>query len=61
MKSTLIFATNNQHKVEEIRSILRDEFTIISLKEAGIDIDISEPHLTLEANASEKSLNSNLR
>ena len=55
IKPTLIFATNNQHKVEEIRSILGDEFMIISLKEAGIDIDIPEPYLTLEANASEKS------
>ena len=52
---TLIFATNNQHKVDEMRSILGSEFNIISLKEAGIDIDIPEPHDTLEANASEKS------
>jgi XTP/dITP diphosphohydrolase len=55
IKPTLIFATNNQHKVDEIRSILQDEFIIISLIEAGIDIAIPEPHLTLEANASEKS------
>jgi len=34
----LIFATNNQHKVDEIRSILPDGFEIITLKEAGIDI-----------------------
>lgn len=52
----LIFATNNQHKVDEIRSVLGDPgITIISLKEAGINIDIPEPHDTLEANASEKS------
>ncbi|NOT50761.1 MAG: RdgB/HAM1 family non-canonical purine NTP pyrophosphatase [Chitinophagaceae bacterium] len=51
----LIFATNNQHKVEEIRSIAGSAFNIITLKEAGIDIDIPEPHDTLEANASEKS------
>jgi XTP/dITP diphosphohydrolase len=55
VKPTLIFATNNQHKVDEIRSILGEEFMIISLKEAGIDIDIPEPFLTLEANASQKS------
>ena len=53
--NTLIFATNNQHKVDEMRSILGNEFNIISLKEAGIDIDIPEPYDTLEANASEKS------
>jgi XTP/dITP diphosphohydrolase len=51
----LIFATNNEHKVDEIRSILGEKFDIISLKEAGINIDIPEPHDTLEANASEKS------
>ena len=52
---TLIFATNNQHKVDEMRSILGYDFNIISLIEAGIEIDIPEPHDTLEANASEKS------
>jgi XTP/dITP diphosphohydrolase len=51
----IIFATNNENKVEEIRSILKGSFQIISLKEAGIDIDIPEPHDTLEENASEKS------
>jgi XTP/dITP diphosphohydrolase len=51
----IIFATNNQHKVEEIRSALPPNFTIITLKEAGIDIDIPEPHDTLEDNAAEKA------
>ena len=51
----LIFATNNQHKIDEIRIVLGDIFNIISLKEAGIDIDIPEPHDTLEANAEEKA------
>ena len=53
--NTLIFATNNQHKVTEIRSVIGEQFSIITLKEAGIDIDIPEPHDTLEANATEKS------
>jgi XTP/dITP diphosphohydrolase len=52
---TLIFATNNAHKVEEIKAVLPPDFTVISLKEAGISVDIPEPHDTLEANASEKS------
>lgn len=51
----LIFATNNQHKADEIRAVLGNKFKIITLKEAGIDIDIPEPHETLEKNASEKS------
>lgn len=54
--SKLIFATNNQHKVDEIRQVLSSRFDIITLKEAGIDIEIPEPHDTLEANASEKSM-----
>jgi len=52
---TLIFATNNQHKVEEIQSAIGNVFTVLSLKMAGINIDIPEPHDTLEENASEKS------
>ena len=51
----LIFATNNQHKIDEIRIVLSDIFDIITLKEAGINIDIPEPHDTLEANAQEKA------
>ena len=51
----LIFATNNQYKVEEIRSVLVNKFNIITLQEAGIDIDIPEPYDTLEKNASGKS------
>ena len=52
---SIIFATNNQNKVEEARAVLGERFNIITLKEAGIDIDIPEPHDTLEANATEKS------
>lgn len=51
----LIFATNNQHKVDEMRTVLGNNFDIITLREAGIDINIPEPYDTLEANASEKS------
>jgi XTP/dITP diphosphohydrolase len=52
----LVFATNNLHKVEEVRHVLGNLFEIITLKEAGINIDIPEPHDTLEENAREKSL-----
>jgi len=52
---TLIFATNNQHKADEIRLVLGDRFKLLTLKEAGIDMDIPEPYDTLEANAAEKS------
>lgn len=51
----LIFATNNQHKVDEIKVVIGTQFNVVTLKDAGIDIDIPEPHDTLEANATEKS------
>jgi XTP/dITP diphosphohydrolase len=52
---TLVFATNNNNKVKEVLSLLDDSFNIITLQEAGIDIDIPEPWDTLEENAREKS------
>ena len=52
---TLIFATNNRNKVDEIQSLVGADFNIIPLKEAGIDIDIPEPHDTLQENAAEKA------
>lgn len=51
----LIFASNNKHKIEELKAFAGTEIEIVSLKEAGIDIDIPEPHDSLEENASEKS------
>lgn len=51
----LIFATNNRHKVEEMQAAIGASFKMVSLKEAGIDIDIPEPHDSLRENASEKS------
>jgi XTP/dITP diphosphohydrolase len=51
----LIFATNNQHKADEIMAVLPAGFSVRTLKQAGIDIDIPEPHDTLEENAREKA------
>jgi XTP/dITP diphosphohydrolase len=51
----IIFATNNKNKVEEIKHLSHQKFEIFTLQEVGIDIDIPEPHDTLEANATEKS------
>lgn len=51
----LIFATNNQHKVDEIRSVIGKNLELITLQEAGLDIDIPEPYNTLKENASGKS------
>jgi XTP/dITP diphosphohydrolase len=51
----LIFATNNPHKIEEIKIFAGKSIDIVSLRDAGINIDIPEPHETLEKNASVKS------
>ena len=51
----LIFASNNKHKVEELKTFVGNQFEILSLKDAEIDIDIPEPFDTLEQNATTKS------
>lgn len=47
----IVFATNNQHKLDEIRSILGSDFEIVSLAEIGCHEDIPETGQTLEENA----------
>lgn len=47
----MLFATNNKHKLEEIRSILGDAVRISSLEEVGCKEDIPETASTLEGNA----------
>ena len=48
----IIFATSNQGKMDEIRMIMKDcNLPIVSLKEAGIDVDIDENGETFEENA----------
>ena len=48
----IIFATGNQHKMEEIKSIMADlPYEILSMKEAGISIDIEENGTTFEENS----------
>jgi XTP/dITP diphosphohydrolase len=51
----IVFATNNQHKLQEIREILGDDFDIVSLKEIGCHADIPETGSTLEENARQKA------
>jgi XTP/dITP diphosphohydrolase len=51
----LIFATNNEHKVEEIQAAIGHILEVISLSAAGIEKEIPEPYETLEENAQEKS------
>lgn len=47
----LVFATNNAHKLEEIRAILGDKVEVLSLKDIQCDDDIPETADTLEGNA----------
>lgn len=52
---TLVFATRNRHKAEEVRALLDGRFRILTLPEAGIVEEIPEPHATLEENAAAKT------
>lgn len=47
----LVFATNNSHKLEEVRAILGDRFKILSLSDIGCHEDIPETADTFEGNA----------
>jgi XTP/dITP diphosphohydrolase len=51
----LVFATNNQHKIQEIRQLLEGSIELLSLGDIGCFDDIPENQETLEGNASEKS------
>lgn len=51
----IVFATNNQHKLQEIREILGHEFQIVSLTDIGCHADIPETGSTLEENARQKA------
>ncbi len=47
----LVFATNNAHKIEEAQAIVAGKLQLISLKEAGFDIDVDETGSTFHENA----------
>jgi XTP/dITP diphosphohydrolase len=51
----IVFATNNKHKLDEIRSILGDSIEVLSLKDIGCNVDIPETGKTLEENALQKA------
>lgn len=53
---TLCFATNNPHKIEEVRKGLGGSIRLVTLKEAGIEEDLPETQETLEGNARQKAL-----
>lgn len=52
----IVFATGNEGKMDEIRMILKDlDMEIVSMKEAGVDLDIVEDGTTFEENAQIKA------
>ncbi|HEX2395016.1 MAG TPA: RdgB/HAM1 family non-canonical purine NTP pyrophosphatase [Bacteroidales bacterium] len=53
---TLVFATNNKHKLEEIRAILNGIVEVTGLRDIGFTGEIPEEHQTLEGNAAQKAL-----
>lgn len=52
----IVFATNNKNKLKEIRSILSNDFEIVSLSDIGCHADIPETGSTLEENAYQKAI-----
>lgn len=52
---TLVFATNNQHKLDEVQEMVGSNFKLKSLKDIGCVADIPETGITFEENASQKS------
>lgn len=51
----LVFATNNQHKLDEVRKVVTGDFEIVSLSEIDCHDDIPETADTLEGNALQKA------
>ena len=51
----IVFATNNEHKLSEVRSILGDNIEVLSLNDIGCHADIPETGHTLEENALQKA------
>ncbi len=55
MQEKLVFATNNAHKIAEVRAILGDRRQILSLEEIGCNEEIPETAATIEGNALQKA------
>ena len=51
----IVFATNNKHKLDEIRNILGEQFEVLSLNDIDCHDDIPETGTTLEENARQKA------
>ena len=56
MKMKVLLASNNGHKIKEIKEILGDFFDVVSLREAGVESDPEETGATFEENARIKAV-----
>jgi len=54
--NSIVFATNNLHKLEEVRNKLAEHFNILSLKEINCNDEIPETADTFNGNAEQKAL-----
>ncbi|HNV30374.1 MAG TPA: RdgB/HAM1 family non-canonical purine NTP pyrophosphatase [Cyclobacteriaceae bacterium] len=52
---TICFATNNEHKLKEIRALLGNEFRLVGLAEVGCNEELAEDQTTLEGNSLQKA------
>ena len=51
----IVFASNNDHKLKEIKSLIDDDYELLSLSDLDINVDIPEEEPTLEGNALSKA------
>jgi XTP/dITP diphosphohydrolase len=52
---TICFATNNEHKLKEIRALLGNDFRLVGLAEVGCNEELAEDQTTLEGNSLQKA------
>jgi len=52
---TICFATNNEHKLKEIRALLGNEFRLVGLADVGCNEELAEDQTTLEGNSLQKA------
>ncbi|GJM28636.1 MAG: non-canonical purine NTP pyrophosphatase [Cyclobacteriaceae bacterium] len=52
---TLCIATNNEHKLKEVKAMLPDGYKLLSLKDIGCDIELPEEQTTIRGNAQQKA------
>lgn len=52
----ICFATNNHHKLEEVRAVLGEAFQLLTLTEIGCEVELPETQETIAGNATQKAM-----